>query len=399
MVSPSKISWRMGKKKPRTPRGYRVQVEDRIIERSVIAPTRWEHRHRLVEVDARYGMNGAWVAAIDEVFDEAWLREQVDAAHHVARAMSWPYPYVILTLAEVADLVLGVRAAEAGVESLVKRLRVHEQYVGASFEARVARWLARARLPFRFASSTGPRAADIAVTGALPFGIEVKHVANAVRSNVEASLTDLVSSHIAFARSDVRHVRFEWTGSEVQQTPLVELNLARLHMLAERVVTLARERLQLARSGETLEVAVDGVGKVYVALDATYTRTSIGIEGHGDDECRNALRLVKQIHNAADQLDRSLAGVVVLGAIPDVLEADHAADHARQLLTSAGSEMDHVAGAIILGASAEWMTERTIPVPNPHARVPLGELPLPQAQGPTREARFEDFGDLFVWSE
>lgn len=153
----------MAKKKPRKPVGYRVQIEDRIVERRVIAPKKWKHRARLVEVDARYGMNGAWVKAIDDVFEEGWLRDQVDAMHHVARAMSWPYPYVILTLAEVADLILAVRAAESGAESVLKRLRVHEQYVGASYEARVARWLARMGLPFRFARSVGHRAADIAV--------------------------------------------------------------------------------------------------------------------------------------------------------------------------------------------------------------------------------------------
>ena len=34
----------------------------------------------------------------------------------------------------------------------------------------------------------------------MPFAIEVKHVANAQRSDIEEALTDLVSSHVAFAR-------------------------------------------------------------------------------------------------------------------------------------------------------------------------------------------------------
>lgn len=223
-------------------------------------------------------------------------------------------------------------------------------------------------------------------------------MANAERTNIEETLTNLLSSHVSFARPDVHHVRFEWTGAEVQQAPLADLTPERLYELAERVLAVVLERLRLAQRGQALEICAEGVGKVFVSLDAPSDRRSIGIEGYGH-RCRNAVRLAKQIHGAAAQLDRSVPGVVVLGAAPLVVEADHAAAHVRELLASVGGEMDHVAGAIVLGASAEWITEQTIPVANPHARVSLDALPLPQAKAPTRWARFEDFGDLFTWPE
>lgn len=389
----------MGKKKPRQSPGWRIVRGDRVLEYSVSVPERWEHRHRLVEIDTRYGMSGAWVKAIGGVFDDAWLREQVDAAHYVARAMSWPYPYAILALAEVADLVLAVRAAESGAESVLKRLRVHEQYAGACFEARVARWLAAARLPFRFARSTGPRAADIAVGGTLPFGIEVKHVANAERSKIEETLSNLISPDMFFARRDAGRFRFDWSGREVQETPLAELTLERLHDMVARVHAAVRERLQSAAAGESLEIPIEDIGTVFVSLDAPADRTSIGIETYGGDACRNALRLAKQIHHAAEQLEPSMPGIVVLGAAPLVLEAEHAAKHVTELLVSAGGAMDHVAGAIVVGASPEGPGEHTIPIRNPHGRVPLDALPLPVAHAPGRTNRFGDFGDLFTWRE
>jgi hypothetical protein len=388
----------MGKKKPRKPGGYRVQIGDRILERRVIVAKTWEHRPRLVEVDARYGMNGAWVHAIDDMFDEAWLREQVDAVHHVARAMSWPLPHAILALAEVADLVLAVRAAESGADSVLKRLRVHEQYVGASYEARVARWLYRAPLPFQYASSTGPRAADIAVGGPTPFGIEVKHVAKAERSQVERQLTFLISPSLWFARDDVSRFGFHWSGPEVQKTPLPELTGERLHEIARRVEATVHAQLESAAPGDSLEIAIEGVGTAVVSLDAPPDRQSFQIETYGDGE-RDALRLAKQLHEAAAQIDPSMPGIVVLAASSDVVSVEHAAVHIDEVLSSAGGEWGHLAGAIVLGASAEWSTEQTIPVANPHAHVRLDALPLPQAQAASRTNRFEDFGDLFTWPD
>jgi hypothetical protein len=345
-------------------------------------------------------MNGAWVRAIDDVFDEAWLREQRDALHSVAIAMSRPWPIAVLRLAEVADLILAVRDAESGAESILKRLRVHEQYVGACFEARVARWLARAGLPFRFtASSSGRRGADISVGGAMPFGVEVKHVASAERSKIEETLSDLISPDIFLARRDASRFRFDWSGPEVQETPLPELMPDRLYAMAARVEAAVRERFRTAVAGESVEIVVDGIGTVFISLDAPADRTSIGIESVGGDGCRNALRLAKQVHDAAAQLDPSMPGLVALGAPPLVMDAEHAAVHVREVLTDAGGDLPHVAGAIVLGAMPDGNTEQTIPIANPHARVRLDALPLPLARAPARTNRFEDFGDLFMWPE
>lgn len=205
----------MGKKKQRQPRGYAFRVGNRVIERRVVVPTTWKYRDQLVALDAQHGRGGAWVAAIDSVFDEVWLAEQRDGLHEVVRAMSWPYAHCTRTLAEVADLIVAISAAADGSSSTIQRLRVHEQNLGTQFEARVARMVGSAGLPFRFGRSAGAKAADIAVGGELPFGIEVKHIADADRSSIEESLSSMVWRS-CFGLRGCR-VWFHWWGDEVRR--------------------------------------------------------------------------------------------------------------------------------------------------------------------------------------
>lgn len=343
-------------------------------------------------------MGGAWVRAIDEVFDAAWLREQVDGRHLVSRAMSWDTPSTIVSLAAVADLVLAARAATSGAEPIVKRLRVHEDFVATSFEARVARWVAGEGLAFRFADATGASAADIHVEGSPAFEIEVKHVKNAERSALEDALTDLVPFDLFFVRPEASLFRFDWSGAEVQAPPLDEFTMERRLALVARVCEVLYERLRAASKGDSLEVTIEGVATVRVMLDAPPDRTSFGIDTAWRAD-RNPRRLAKQLIPAASQLDRSRAGIVVLAVEPGIASVDRIATHAREVFETRGSAWDHVSGAIVVVATPGHWEETSIPIANPHATVTLASLRLQAARAARHVRRFDDVVDLVRWPD
>lgn len=392
--------FRVGKKKPRKPEGYAFRVGDRVIVRRVVVPETWRYRDQLAALDAQHGRGGAWVAAIDSVFDPAWLREQHDGLHEVVRAMSWPYAYCTRALAEVADLVLAIRAAADGAGPALQRLRVHEQYLGTQFEARVARMVGTAGLPFRFGRSSGQKAADIAVGGELPFGIEVKHIADADRSKIEETLTSLVWPACFVLRGC--RVWFHWWGDEVQETDLRELTMPRLHQMAGRMVAALKHRIAEGPIVTSATVAVHGLGHIVIARVAPDAEPKVGesIVG-GDtvkDERRNPYRLAKAIYPASEQLDPSVPGLVVLCVEAGVLLPELAIASVNSVWADAEAKMRHVAGAVLLVTTSglEGVVEETWAIPNPHASVPLARLPLAIAAGPTRVARFADMGDLFA---
>ena len=365
-------------------------------------PETWKYRDQLAVLDAQYGRGGAWVAAIDSVFDQAWLREQHDGLHEVVRAMSWPYPVCTRTLADVADLILAIKTAKDGAGPALQRLRVHEQYLGTQFEARVARMVTTASLPFQFGRSSGQKAADIAVAGELPFEIEVKHITDADRSKIEETLTSLVWPACFVLRGC--RVWFHWWGDEVQETDLRELTVPRLHRMAARMVDALKARLAEGPIVTSATVAVPGLGHLVIDRVGPDAEPKVGesIVG-GDtvkDDRRNPYRLAKAIHPASEQLDPSLPGLVVLCVEAGVLLPELAIESVNSVWADADEKMRHVAGAVLLVVTSglDGVVEETWAIPNPTASVALARLPLAIAAGPARVSRFADMGDLFAVS-
>lgn len=379
------------KRKPRRPYGYRVKTASgRVIERSLALPDSWPYEHRLSSLDSERGMRGAWVGAIDTYFPSSWLRGQVDGAHEIARAMCWDWPFSTLLIADVADAIVAIAGASEGHESVARRLQVHEQYLGALFEARVGRLLREAELPFRFSSSKGAAggAADIIVGGPCPFVAEVKHVQSARRVGVIQALTSAVFPHLSALVPRGTHVLFDWSGEEVLG---VELDSGQLtdsiaSFAARAVDALARAGTRSPEQHYVVEVA--GMGTIDVRPGGADSPSSISCESIYPDGL-NERRLAARIRRAGSQIGCEV-GVVFLCSEPAVCCGDEAARAAEEVFRKEGAAYPHLAGAIVLVPSrARGFVERTWPVANPFASTRLSALPLPEARRRTERVRFD----------
>lgn len=387
----------MAKRKPRTPYGYRNErLDGSVLERRLAMPKTWEHRDRLIAFDQRHGMGGRWVRAIDEHFDTKWLHQQVDGKHAVMRAMCWPYALAAWTLAEVADLVLAVEAGGPDHTSVLKRLRVHEEYESAVWEARVARMLHRAGLPFALASSKGASAADIRVDSDPSFVVEVKHIKNAFRLRLPQSLSDALSGLLPGRVPCGSLVTFDWSGPLV--AAIREQDEKEFWDVANRAAAVFVDTMRATTPGTSAEMTVPGIGWIRVSPNAARDSDAISMATTADASQRNERRLVKCIHVASDQIGSAMPGVVVLCAPASHVDVATVGQLTRELWQSLGAASASVSGAILLvsaGIGTPWLHEDSWPLPNPYASKPLEELPFDEARAFRSWARFEKLGDSF----
>ena len=383
--------------KERSPRAWVAHHGDRVAIRRVVPATSWRFRDALARADERNAMGGRWVAAIDEVYPESWLRAQADAVHPVAIAMAWPHALATRTIADVADLVVALKAGGPAHAPVLERLQRYEDFLGTVAEARVARILRDAGASFEILPAKGGATApDFRVEGDSPFFCEVKHVNDAQLSSISDSLTSAVFPFVALSVPRARWA-FDWNGPEVAQLTRDE-NTDRLRELAERAMIAVSAGLARGPLDRETRVEIDGVGSITIWPEAM-PEGEVGADTLKNDE-RNAGRAAQRVAQAARrQLTKELPGVVVVCWEAGSLDRDAVTAWVAKTLDDLAADGEHVAGVVLLVVTSglEGVIEETWPIENPHSRVRLGNL-LPAARAPTRTVRFSDFGDLFAVS-
>jgi hypothetical protein len=373
------------KPRPSVRREIPTDDPDRILIEDVVHPGEWRFRERLVEYDRQNQRGGQWVAVIDAVFDDVWFRAQTDLAHDVAKSMCWDWSLSTRNIADVADLVCAVGHGGDGAASVLKRLRVHEQFTGASFEARVARLLHEAGLGFEFVPAKGDgKALDLTVHGPMPFVVEVKSRERSLRAiALDAVLHEAffrMASMLGGATLDV-----DFSGAEALEAP-TEVLFASIDEHAHRIVTTVALALAASPESDAVEVSVQGLGVATVTRYATTPDTAYA--GNATDPTREADRFARTVGKASQQLTQALPSVVVLCAEAGAVDKEHAPAAIARFLHDKGASFPQVSGVIVLVATSAYaIVEETWPVANPHAEVPLGALPLPEARNATRRER------------
>ncbi|MBO6936799.1 MAG: hypothetical protein JJ863_17650 [Deltaproteobacteria bacterium] len=153
-------------------------------------------------------------------FGEEW-RAQALWEHRVARAMSLRAGVFAEFLADVGDLVRCVHLALEGADPVIASLQSPPTFEGALLEARAARLLVEAGLPFCFVPEPNDaRSHDIHVPASEgAFNLEVKGVLLADRVAVAREL-----SHWAITNLPLRDLgvamEFLWNGPEVDELDL-----------------------------------------------------------------------------------------------------------------------------------------------------------------------------------
>ncbi len=380
--------------KPRKPiRDLHEMVDGHFLVDEVVSPTGWRSKQAFAAYDRKWGMRGAWLEALLTTFDESWLVEQKDVAHVVARCMYWSWEPSLRKLADVADLVLAVREAQSGDASILKRMRVHEEFLGASFEARVARLLLEGGHPFRFesAATADSKGFDLAVNGAAPFNIEVKSKQKWSVADQEEGLASWISM-LLFPERLGWDLSFRWDRESLRRF-LREQSAEGRERLVSASVRAIRTSLA-SGEGDRRSASLDGVGTVTLARlepgsDVASMQTVCDLSEGPNDE---AARLAKVVGEASQQLPSDRPGVVFTCAEPDVADRELAVAAVEDMLVHDGAQYPQVAGVVVFFSTdgLDAIVEETWPCRNPHSPFAFDELGFEPCMEPLQRRRWPE---------